>query len=370
MTKSLSLLIKPASGSCNMRCKYCFYHDLAEVRQLRSFGMMSEETLELIVKKAFDFADGIVTFGFQGGEPTLRGLDFFKTLVEYVKKYNLNHLKVQFTLQTNGLVIDDEWAQFLSRNRFLVGLSLDGNKDIHDLHRIDTKGEGTYKRIMNTVSLLKKYRVDFNILCVVTNALARHGAKVYKSLTSSGFKYLQFIPCLDSIGEQPGSNIYSLSPERYGRFLIALFNCWYADIQKGKFISIRMFDNILTMLKGYHPESCDMQGSCSKGTVFEADGSMYPCDFYVMSEWRLGNINEHSFEEMLRKPKADRFVSISQNIVDNCRRCDFKAICRGGCRRYKEPVIEGEPLRNYFCESYRMFYSYSLDKFKKAARIL
>ncbi len=366
MDKSLSILIKPASGLCNMRCKYCFYHDLGLNDNHHFLGMMSVETLEQIVEKAFIFANNSITFAFQGGEPTLRGLEFFKTFVQLVEKYNVNNIQTKFAIQTNGLLIDEQWSEFLSSNSFLVGLSMDGTSNIHNMHRIDAKGEGTFKRVMNTAKILKENCVEFNILCVVTKVLSRHGDRVYRFFKERGFRHLQFIPVLDSIEEIPGQNPYSLSPKSYGRFLITVFNNWYLDIQKGEYISIRMFDNILNMIKGCLPESCDMRGICSRGTVFEADGSMYPCDFYVMDRWKLGEIRNNSFEEMLTSDRMNDFVMISRNTLNECIRCEYKSICRGGCQRHKEPINDNTSMKNYFCQSYQMFYEHSLEKFKYA----
>ena len=215
----LSLLIKPASGNCNLRCKYCFYHSIAENRTMPSYGRMTLETLEILVKKALDQADYSCTFAFQGGEPTLAGLDFYCKLIEYVKLYNTKKIKVNYAIQTNGMVIDNEWAKFLHEYNFLVGLSLDGYKDLHDIMRVDVASKGTFNRVMNTVELFNKYKVEYNILCVVNDYLACHVQKAYNFFKKNGFQYLQFIPCLDPLGEIPGGNEYSLTPERYALFL-------------------------------------------------------------------------------------------------------------------------------------------------------
>ena len=365
--KSLALLIKPASGACNMDCRYCFYHDLSKVKQHPSFGMMAESTMETIVKKAYAFADQSVTFGFQGGEPTLRGLDFYRHCVSCVEKYNTKRVPTFFTLQTNGTLIDREWAEFLGKYRFLVGLSMDGFPQIHDANRPDSTGKGTFDRVMGAAVLLRQYQVDFNILCVVTQDIAENGPGVYNFFKSNGFRYLQFIPCLDSLAQKPGSNPYSLRPRSYGKFLIDIFKLWYRDLRRGEYTSIRIFDNLVLMLKGQAPESCDLTGQCARGTVFEADGSMYPCDFYVMDEWRLGNILEEDFDVILSKQRADEFVSSSRNIAEECKTCKFRACCRSGCRRHKEPCIPGQPLKNYFCEAYKMFFAYALPDLKEIA---
>lgn len=368
--KALSLLIKPASSACNLRCKYCFYHDLASIRNVKSYGMMSEGVIETIVKKAYESAENIVTFGFQGGEPTLRGLDFFKLFVELTKKYNKNNIKTSFALQTNGMVIDEDWAKFFADNKFLVGLSLDGNKEIHDMNRIDANGEGTFKRVFKAAKILDEYKAEYNILCVVTKSLARHCTKVYKYLKSKGFNYLQFIPCLDSLEQNPGESVYSLTPKDYGRFLNTITDLWYEDFLQGSYTSVRMLDNLVLMLKGHPPESCDMVGRCSANAIIEADGGVYPCDFYMTDEWRLGSVIDDSFDNLIKNETAMRFIETSMNISQECKDCEFYFICRGGCRRQKEPIQNGKPLENYFCEAYKLFYSNSLNKLKHVAKMI
>ena len=170
----LNLLIKPASGYCNFKCKYCFYDDVAQNREVESYGFMSTKTLEEIVKKALKFAKGECTFTFQGGEPTLVGLDFYKDLIKFQKKYNKKGLKIHNTIQTNGFLIDKEWAKFLHNNNFLVGISLDGTKEINDANRINANKEGTYNNILETIELFNKYKVEYNILTVVTSYVARN----------------------------------------------------------------------------------------------------------------------------------------------------------------------------------------------------
>lgn len=175
----LSVMIKPASSNCNLKCKYCFYHSIAKNRNTCSYGIMDHETLETIVSKALSFADNTCTIAFQGGEPTLAGLDFFRKLVDIEKKYNKKNLRINNALQTNGMVIDDEWAEFLSSSNFLVGISLDGTKDIHDSNRVDHNGKGTFNKVMNTIGLFNRYGVEYNILTVVNAFNARHAAKIY-----------------------------------------------------------------------------------------------------------------------------------------------------------------------------------------------
>ena len=369
----ISLLIKPASSGCNLRCRYCFYHSLAEGRQTGNYGMMREELLEEIVKKALAFADQACTFAFQGGEPTLTGIDFYRKLIEFEKKYNVKNVQVNNAIQTNGLLIDDVWADFLSGNRFLTGISLDGPKDLHDANRIDFSGKGSYKKVMEAIALLDKYRADYNILFVVSGYTARHAAKIYEFFKRHRFRYLQFIPCLDPLDGQPGGSEYSLRPGKFTYFLKTLFDLWYEDIMKGNTVSIRYFDNLAGMLMGVAPEACGMSGECKCQFVIEADGGVYPCDFYVTDKWRLGNISDSDFDDFKQFANSAalrEFIEMSKYVDPACEGCGWRALCRGGCRRNREPFAGGKPVLNYYCPSYREFFEYACDRLRKAAGLL
>ncbi len=366
----LSLLIKPASSECNLRCKYCFYHSISKSRSIESFGIMKEDTLELLVKKGLEYADGSCTFAFQGGEPTLTGLNFYRKFIEYQKKYNTKKTQVHNVIQTNGIVIIDEWAEFFAKNNFLVGISLDGFKDIHDMNRVDARNSGSFTRVMNAIGFFNKHKVEYNILTVVNSVTARHIGKVYNFFRKNGFNYLQFIPCLDPINEKPGGHGYSLTPEKYAYFLKTLFDLWYKDFVNGNRISIRYFDNLIGMLMGYPPESCGMTGFCKCYYVVESDGSTYPCDFYVMDQWRLGNIKEMSFQDMQNSDTAVQFLEVSKYIDPECSNCEWFQLCRGGCRRSREPFENGRPVLNYYCPSYKEFFSYAGERMIEIAKKL
>ncbi|MFU0833520.1 MAG: Cysteine-type anaerobic sulfatase-maturating enzyme [Oscillospiraceae bacterium] len=363
----ISLLIKPASSSCNLQCTYCFYRSLSESRNVACYGMMDENLLEQIVKKTLAYADGSATFAFQGGEPTLAGLDFFKKLLEFEKKYNINQVKIQNNIQTNGIAIDEHWGEFLAKNHFLIGISLDGPKEIHDANRVDNRGMGSYNRVMQTIRIFDRFHVEYNILCVVNSITARHAQKIYEFFKKNHFDYLQFIPCLDPLEEQPGQKKYSLTPEKYAYFLKTLFNLWYKDFQDGRMISIRYFDNLIGMLMGYAPESCGMSGHCQCQYVIEADGGVYPCDYYVTDEWRLGNISDNEFGDFTRTPQFKKFIQDSTYISPECTKCKWFHICRGGCRRNREPFQDGKPKLNYFCKSYQEFFEEAMPRLQKIA---
>ncbi len=366
-----SLLIKPASGSCNMRCAYCFYADVAANRKIASYGIMSDRTMDNVVRHAMAFASDSCAIGFQGGEPTLAGLDFYHRWLACEEKYNTKKLSVSHGIQTNGLLINREWAEFFSKNNFLVGLSLDGTKALHDRNRKTFDGTGTFSRVMRAAQLLESSGTAFNILTVVTPEVARNIVEIYGFYSRNRFKYQQYIPCLEPLGVAPGQQSASLTTEQYGTFLIELFHLWHRDFMRGSYVSIRYFDNLITMIMGMPPESCDMNGYCSVQNVVEADGSVYPCDFYVLDGYRMGNLNDSGFFEMQASPAREAFLREGRSVSPGCRDCRWFSLCRGGCRRCYEPSIKGLPDSNHcYCEAYKAFFAQCFPKMLEIVRML
>lgn len=361
-----SILIKPASSACNIKCKYCFYRSLSEQRDKSFCGMMTLETLEVLVKKALEYADDFCSFAFQGGEPTLAGLDFYKKLIEFQQKYNYKKVTIQNTIQTNGMVIDDDWAGFFAENHFLVGLSLDGNRRVNSL-RVDSNDDEIFNRLMQTIKCFDKYKVEYNIVSVVTKLSTQNVRYTYNFFKSKGFMYQQFIPCLDESPDK--SSEYSLSPKEYGNYLNELFDLWYEDFNHGYNLDIRTFSNWVQMAAGYRPESCGMLGRCICYFVVEGDGSIYPCDFYCTDEWKLGTVND-GFDVLADSEKAKSFVGCSLPINEKCKKCKYFALCRGGCRRWREPFVNGEPALNCLCEAYEMFFEHCADRIYLLGKVL
>lgn len=362
----ISLLIKPASSACNMRCRYCFYNSIAQNRENPFEGMMSLDTLEKIVREALEIAEGHCSFAFQGGEPTLRGLDFYRSFVEMVKRYNNKKLSVHYAIQTNGILVDDEWAAFFAGNRFLVGLSLDGPEEIHNLNRRMHNNDISFNKVMKAARTMTRHKVDFNILCVVTGRSAKRIGKIYNFFKKQGYRYLQFIHCLEPLETQRGTSDYSLGIKEFEDYLITLFDLWYEDFMKGEYISIRHIDNFIHIIMGNQPELCSMAGSCTVQYVVEGDGGVYPCDFYAYDQWRLGTIGRESLADMKNNDIARRFVEESFIIPDKCRSCRHLAICRNGCRRDRK---ESDRI-NYYCEAWKNFLDYAIPKMQRVALTL
>lgn len=366
---STYLLIKPSSGNCNLRCSYCFYCDEMEKRKIKSYGFMSEETLEALVRRAFEAAGESCSFAFQGGEPTLSGLPFYERLMELEKKYNTRGIPVFHSIQTNGLGLGEEWADFFVKNKFLAGISLDGIKPTHDAFRRGKNGEESFGRVMDTIRLFEKKGVEFNILTVVNARTAGRVSRIYDFYQKQGWRYFQFIPCLDPLGEQPGGRAYSLTPGAYGEFLETLFDRWYIDVKKGQAPYIREFENYVGILLGIEPEQCSQRGHCSVQLVVEADGSVYPCDFYATDEYRMGNIGEDSIETLRERGLKLGFVESSLKVREECRECPYGFLCRGGCRRMRTTDGQGGLGGNYFCSSYRHFFGRVLPRLRELAAL-
>lgn len=363
--KRLNLLIKPASSLCNLRCGYCFYHSLAEQRARKSYGIMELHTADTLIGRALEEARD-VTFIFQGGEPMLAGLDFFRHFVEEAERCRAPGTLVSYAMQTNGVDMTGEFAQFLGENQFLVGLSLDGPEELNDWMR----GSGAFRCAMGAAALLDRAGVQYNILSVVHAGVARHTAKVYRFLTGKGFRYLQFIPCLDPLDAEPFSQRHSLTPELYSDFMIRLFHLWADDIITGRGVSIRFFDNLLAAAAGYPPEQCGMQGRCGGQLVVEADGSLYPCDFYCVDGWRIGNVADMTIRQAYESPVMRRFIETSAYDDPECRQCPYYTLCHGGCRRDRDALANGTAGPNRYCGALRRFFAEAAPRLPELIRIV
>lgn len=329
-----SFLIKPASSLCNMRCKYCFYANVSDLREIKSYGIMQLETTEKLIDSVFsEISDGdTVQFAFQGGEPTMAGFKYFEHFISYAKNGLKKRASVQYSLQTNGLLLDDSWCKFLAENKFLVGLSLDGTAAFHDENRIDAANKGTWRRILDAKKCLEKHRVEYNILWVLTNSTARYPQKVWSFLCEQDIKYVQFIPCLSDL-ESDTASPHSLSPKRFASFYSQLFRYWANALYNGQYRSIKLFDDICNLLGRNAVTACGFTGKCQIQCIIEADGSVYPCDFYVLDSWNMGNITQLTPSQLKANTICDKFLMRKRTFSSACESCRFTSLCGGGCPR-------------------------------------
>lgn len=366
--KHINFLIKPASSACNLRCRYCFYEDESVNRSVKNMGLMSPKTVKLLLTSAYEAAEpgGSIHFAFQGGEPTVAGLPFFMNFVSQARKLCPPSVHISFAIQTNGTLLDQKWTEFFRQEDFLVGISLDGFKDVHNLYRVDSFGSSTWNRVTKAVNLLQKNSVKVNALCVVTAQFARSPIKAYNELKKLGFDFMQFIACLDPIGKEKGSMPYSLTPELYGNFLCKLFDLWYEDWNNGNYHSVRLFEDYIQILLSSASSTCATCGRCGSYFVVEGDGSLYPCDFYAIDNWKIGNLGEASLSALAESSKAKEFLQFGAEKPRECYECRYGTICHGGC---KNDWIEGiNGPHNYFCSSFKTLLDYAMPRMQFMAR--
>ena len=358
----ITVMVKPVSGACNMRCRYCFYADEMHHRKASVYPRMTSELLDVMVRRIIRSADSSVHFLFQGGEPTLIGLPFFEQLIALQRKYNTRGLKISNAVQTNGYDLSDEIIAFFAKEQFLVGVSFDGTSETHDLLRPDAKGLPTSSIVRKTIDRLRNAGVSVNVLCVVNSEVAKHPHEVFAAL--SQYEYLQFIPCLDGLDGEKRD--YSLSSEAYLAFLKGTFDCYYQAYLDGHPVSVRNFDNWVAMLMGMPPENCAMVGHCGPSLVIESDGSVYPCDFYALDEWKLGSIADDSLKRMLTSDKEKAFLEESLPVPEKCKACRWYSLCRNGCKRERLP---GSSL-NRWCDVHTNFFAYAFERMQQMAHQL
>lgn len=370
------VMAKPVGSRCNLACRYCFYLRKMELYPKSTFHM-SDEVHEAYIRQLFE-AHQVpqVIVAWQGGEPTLMGLDFFRRSLEFQKKYAKPGTRIENTFQTNGILLDDEWCRFFHENNFLIGLSMDGPKELHDFYRKDKGGHGTFDRVMQAARLLKKHNVEFNILCTVNAKNADHPLDVYRFFRDElRAQYIQFIPIVErdnETGFQEGNTVTdrSVRPDQWGRFLIEIFDEWVSRDVGQTFVL--NFDGALAGWLGRAGTVCIFGRTCGLGMALEHNGDLYSCDHFVEPKYFLGNI--------LRTPMAGLAVSEKQRKFGQdkwdtlprfCRKCDFLFACNGECpkNRFIE-TSDGEPGLNYLCEGYKAFFNHTDHSMKIMADLI
>lgn len=326
--RNMTVLVKPASSACNLNCRYCFYRDEANSRCISGTGSMSMDTAENLIGKVVAFCkeDSVISFMFQGGEPLLAGLQFFEGFVSLAENLKTCGSSFNWSVQTNGTLLNDEFCEFFKRNNFLVGVSLDGKKPLHDKYRSES-----FDRAMNGIELLRKHGVDFNILSVIT--ADTDASELFDFYIENDFRDVQPIYCLDPLGGEKSE--YSLGARELARFQKRLFNRWFSAVNNGERMYIRDFDNILSLLTTGKAEQCGASGRCNAQLVVEADGTCYPCDFYCLDEFECLNINTASVEDILNCDGLRRFFEHTEPENRLCPECPVKSICGSGCKRYR-----------------------------------
>jgi uncharacterized protein len=307
-----------------------------------------QAVLENIVRDLEDHDE--ITFAFQGGEPTLAGLawyeDFIQSFLSIQRQRGKKDLAVHYALQTNGLLLDRAWGEFLHAHKFLVGLSLDGGARFHNRCRLDAQGQGTYERVINSKRLLEECGVEYNILTVLTHEMAKYPENICRFMEDENIRYIQFIPCLEDLDAGNISKT-ALRPLGFANFYTVLLGWWIRNLEKGVYISVKFFDDVANLFFKGVPSACGIDGQCQAQYIVEADGSVYPCDFYVLDDYKAGNLTRQTLREIFETDTMSSFVSSPRAAPPVCRTCTYRNICRGGCKRMQRVMYYGGGVCGY-----------------------
>ncbi|MHB1414194.1 MAG: anaerobic sulfatase maturase, partial [Chloroflexota bacterium] len=362
------LLAKPTGAACNLACRYCFFlakQELYPGSRFRMSGAVLEAYISQLLA-AHQVPE--VAIAWQGGEPTLMGLDFFRHSVALAKRYRQPGQQISHTIQTNGTLLDDEWCAFFKEHRFLVGLSLDGPRELHDVYRVDRGGKGTFDRVMAGLRLLQKHDVDCNLLVTVNRVNADYPLDVYRFLRDeAGAEWLQFIPIVERVNAdgrtvlQEGSTVTARSvlPRQFGQFLSVIFEEWvHRDVGR---VFVQMFEATLRKWGGLPSGMCIFKPTCGLGPALEHNGDLYSCDHFVQPSHRLGNILHTPMLELVTGERQRQFGQAkANNLPRYCRACEFHFACHGECPKNRFLITpDGEAGLNYLCEGYRAFYRHA-----------
>lgn len=344
--KAVSVLLKPVSSACNMRCAYCFYADVSSRRAAPCLPPMSEEKLQKILLRLRSFlSEGdSVSFLFQGGEPMLAGLDFYRRFFKLTAPWE-KELYVNYAVQTNGLPLNERWCDLFRRPNLLMGLSLDLPRTAHDDARKDASGNGTYSRVVQAMRLLRRFAIPFNVLCTLTRDAAERPRAVWRNIRDLDIPYVQFTPCLGALDASAPSR-YALTPAHFAAFYKAVFALWAEDLRMGRPRSVKLFDDLIDLIVTGRTSACGLDGKCRTQLVVEADGSVYPCDFYCTDDFRSGSLLTDSPDTLLAAPPIVRRLSLPAPRLCEC--CAYRPLCGGGCPRMRrEMYIQDEKYCGY-----------------------
>ncbi len=371
---AFNLMFKPVGAVCNLACKYCYYLEKQKLYGKSSNFRMPDKLLEEAIKQYIESQTvQNISFVWQGGEPTLLGINFFRKIIEFQEKYR-GDKNISNSFQTNGTTLNKEWCEFFRENNFLLGISIDGTQHIHDRYRPTRKGEGTFHKVMEGINLLKRHRVEFNTLSVVNDYNAKYPIEVYRFLKDIGSGFMQFIPIVERLAEDPGDEgLERVSPDfsgnaavadwsvgkaDYGKFLIKIFDEW-VKYDVGKFF-VQIFDTTLANHVESAPGLCVFAETCGNASVIEHNGDVYSCDHFVYGENLIGNIKETHLRDMMLSAKQIKFGFNKKNkLPKQCNSCEYLFACRGGCPKNRISITEDkEKGLNYLCPSYKAFFAH------------
>jgi uncharacterized protein len=359
-----SPMIKPVCGACNLVCTYCYYRETSEHFEGRA-GRMSDDTLRGIIRTFCQSPHPCPHFSWQGGEPMLAGLDFFQKAVAYQQAFRREGQQIVNAFQTNGTLIDEAWCRFLKRWDMLVGISVDGPPEIHDKNRIYPNGRGSQADVLRGLRLLQDHQVEHNVLVLVHADNVRRPKEVIRFIRDLGEDFLQFIPCVVTGLDRSLPSHDAVDPIAYGEFLCEVFDEWMSD-GPGRFY-VRMFNNLVLAAAGLEPEYCVFRRACAGCLLLEHNGDVFPCDFLVQPEWRMGNLRTDGLQQVYRHPRWAEFRRLKSQLPPACAECEYVTLCNGGCPRdrFGGRLPGGEP--NYLCRGYKLLFEHARPAVERIA---
>jgi uncharacterized protein len=374
MSSPFHVMTKPAGPLCNLDCKYCFYLEKENLYHSVSEWRMPADVLEAYIRQYIESqTTAQVAFAWQGGEPTILGLDFFREVVRLQQLY-ANGRTIENTLQTNGVTLDDAWGEFLSENRFLVGISVDGPRELHDCYRVDKGGQPTFDRVLRGIEVLQRHAVEFNTLTCVHRKNSYRPLEVYRFLKEAGSRFMQFIPIVERLATHPNADgLVLISPQdpeparvapwsveagQYGNFLCAIFDEWVRQ-DVGRYF-VQIFDVALESWSGVPQSLCVFSPTCGAAMAMEHNGDLYSCDHFVYPRFRLGNIMEQPIAELASSAQQQQFGMEKQETLPRyCRECSVRFACNGECPKHRFIATpDGEPGLNFLCAAYKHFFQH------------
>lgn len=359
-SREFQIFAKPVGSHCNLQCSYCYYLNKKELYPGKRQVLIDDQLLrQYIIQHIEATTDDFIMFSWHGGEPTLAGIEFYRKVVAIQKQHLPKGKTLVNGIQTNGTLLNDEWCQFLSEEKFLVGISLDGTENLHNQYRTSKKGAGTFQMALNGLKLLQKYKITFEILCVVNAINVNYPLQVYRFFKELGAKYLTYLPLVEQQqGTPSGASPASVPSAEFGRFLITIFDEWVEqDIGK---IQVQIFEEAIRTAFNQEHILCVFKENCGGVPVVEHNGDFYACDHYVIPRYKIGNIPGESLASLLDHPRQKEFgMAKSLTLPRYCRKCPVLNMCNGECP--KNRIIEtpdGESGLNYLCEGYKAFFTH------------
>jgi uncharacterized protein len=365
---AFQIFVKPVGGACNLHCDYCYYSDGSSGSEVDNGQIMADDLLEsYIAAHLAEEEDDTVLFSWHGGEPLLAGIDFYKRVADIQNNINRGRKRIINGIQTNGTLLTDKWGRFFKENNFIIGLSVDGPRELHNMYRKSVSGAASFIRVAQGWEILKRWDIPYEILCVVNSFNVKYPVEMYRFLTGGGAQHITFLPLVEQ-SEGTAVSERSVNPEMLGRFLSEIFDIWKEE--HSDTVRIQIFEEAIGAIMGKEHSLCIFRPVCGGVPVVEVNGGFYPCDHFVAPQFLSGNISTDPLHSLLYGERQLQFGAAKADLPDYCHNCNVLAMCNGGCPRNRFiRTPEGEEGLNYLCEGYKVIFNHILPFARSVAAI-